>query len=304
MDNKLEPLFRLIDESNPALVTSEDFDGPACAALRAFDAMGFLGSEPGMNPSPSCPYCRAGTPYRLPDAYFCGLCRSAVDPQSLLVWCIDVARFLHWFASEQNLEGETERIDESLVRLGTLKTATSSTECFYARGPSLTPTASRRVRAFRRVLILHGRTEPPEIVGTEPRFLSLADTLTIDGVRLSTVPLASFIEEGGEVRFDVAIGSLSVGGASLGVIPAGTREFAFIECLYRHIGTVVPYADLKEDVCHRSGSRDSTDEATFCHKRKSRLKRMLAGAPIDELIVADRYRGGYALRESVTFPIG
>jgi hypothetical protein len=56
----------------------------------------------------------------------------------------------------------------------------------------------------------------------------------------------------------------------------------------------VPYADLKHEVLRRSGSADTTEEATFCQKLKSRLKKGLPA--IDRLVVTTNKGDGYRLR--------
>ncbi|MBI1812414.1 hypothetical protein HY285_00800 [Candidatus Peregrinibacteria bacterium] len=55
------------------------------------------------------------------------------------------------------------------------------------------------------------------------------------------------------------------------------------------------YTDLKHFVCDQANSRDGTDEATFCHKLKGRIKTDHHIALIDRLIQTDRKSGGYLL---------
>ena len=95
--DSLEFLLGLVDDDTPH-VAAEDLDGEHGPALRLWQSMGFLGSEPSMNPVPGCPHCGEGVPYRLGERFVCNACRSTVDHRSLLLWPIDRDAFLRWLA--------------------------------------------------------------------------------------------------------------------------------------------------------------------------------------------------------------
>ncbi len=302
MPPSLEFLFRLLDASPPAEISAEELDGPHGELLRACRRLGFLADEPGMNPIPSCPYCVSGTPYLLGDRYVCNHCRSRVARRHLQLWRLDLAGLLRWYSREQGLRGEVERVDDGLWRLGTFDDGRLARECFYVRGRESSDLARRRLAAFRSVLLLHGRDERPQCEALDARFLRMAEALVFRGNRLAVRPLAELLDDrrAGAVRFDRRTGTLSLGTDFLGRIAPGTREFAFLECLAVARGEVVAYGDLKRAVCLATGSIDSRDEATYCHRLKSRLKRDHGIVAIDRLIEADRVTGGYRLlREAV-----
>jgi len=297
MHPSLDFLFRLLDGSYPAVVSAEELDGPHEKALYVCQRMGFLATEPSMNAVPSCPACVAGTPYRQGDRYICNRCRSPVDVRQLQLWRFDLPSLLRWFSGEQHLQGDIERIDDGLWRLGTLDAGGGIRECFYVRGAGCSDRARERLAAFQRVVLLHGKREPPRIEAVPARSLLFADTVTIRGERLDARPLPAFFERQrtAAVRFHPATGQLSLGDALLGRIAAGTREFAFLERLSDAQGEVIAYGELKRAVCRATGSIDSRDEATFCHRLKSRLKKNHGITAIDRLIEADRAQGGYRL---------
>lgn len=308
MRRALESLFRLMDSTCPAEVSAEELDGPHGLMLRMFHRMSFLASEPCMNPVPSCPDCFSGTPYLLGDQYVCNHCRSNVDKRHLQLWRFDLESLLRWFAREQGLRGGIARIDDGLWRLGALDDGPHHIrECFFLRGEACSDMARRRLAAFSSVLILHGRSEPPQIQVIGARMLAITEALTIEGGRLVVRPLPACLgsRQNGVARFDRSTGVLSLGDDPLGRIPPGTREFAFVDRLSSALGEVVAYADLKRAVCRATGSIDSRDEATFCHRLKSRLKKDHGIAAIDRLIQADRALGGYRLlREAVPSEVG
>jgi len=306
MRHGLESLLRLLDSAHPADASGEEFDGPCGETFRVFQRAGFLATEPAMNPALSCPHCVAGTPYILGGRYVCNRCRSTVDRRHLQLWRFDLEAFLRWFAREQALTGGVEGIDEGLWRLGTFDRGERVSECFFLRGGESSALARRRLAAFRSVLILHGRSEPPRIDGIGAQVLSIIEALTVEGGRLVSRPLSQLFahRRGGIVHFDRHTGVLLVGDEFLGQIPSGTREFALIDCLWGADGAVIPYADLKRAVSEASGSSDTRDEATYCHRLKSRLKKEHGIAAIDQLIRADRLGGGYMLVREVAHPRG
>ena len=75
----------------------------------------------------------------------------------------------------------------------------------------------------------------------------------------------------------------------------GSKEYFFLDCLARHLDTFVPYADLKREVLRRSGSKDSRDEATFCQRLKSAIKKKRI-PEIDRFVVTTNKADGYRLR--------
>ena len=257
--------------------------------------MGFIGREPGMNPCRSCPHCLAGTPYPVHDRFVCSLCRGEVDVSYLLLWRCDLEAFLGWLIYEQWLLSNFERLDDGLWRLGTLEGEAQVTECFFLRGEGLSDLARRRLAAFRSVLIVHGKAERPDVPGFDGRVVSLLDVLGVEGDRITARPLRSLLSRGGAVGFDRRTGSLTAGGDFLGRIPPDTREFYLLAFLADRPGETVPYSDLKRYVCQMAGSQDETDEATFCQKMKSRIKRDHGVEGIDGVVRTDRRGGGYVL---------
>ena len=254
-----------------------------------------------MNPVPTCPLCLAGTPYRVERRYLCNHCRGEVPIESLQLRRLDLESMLRWLAIAWNLRGEIKQVSDALWRLGSWEVGVEATECFYLRGESLPEAARRRLLAYRSVLVLHGKPARPAIDGFAGRFLSLVDALHIEADRLVVLPLTSSTRRGGPVRFDRRTGTLHAGEERLGRIPPGSREFHLIACLADAPGAVVPYADLKRHVGAASGSRDETEEATFCHKLKSRIKHAHDVEVIDRLIRTDRRSGGYLLETSLEF---
>jgi hypothetical protein len=302
MHASLEFLFRLLDSSCPADFSPEELDGPCGEVLRVCQRMGFLAAEPGKNPVASCPHCQSGTAYRQNQRFVCNRCRSTIDVRELYLWRFDLRAFLNWYCKQQRLSREPEQIDDCAWRLGTLDTKSAVHECFYLRGKACSDLARRRLSAFRSVLILHGKSEPPSIEGIPARMLLMAETLSMRGTHLTVRRLGECLGSHRRlpVRFDPRSGTLCLGDAFLAKIAAGTREFAFVERLAAAKGEVIAYADLKRAVSLATGSIDSRDEATFCHRLKSRLKKNHSIPMIERLIEADPSMGGYRLvRETV-----
>ncbi len=304
MHRSLEFLLGLLDDSCPAHAAWEDLDGPHGRLLRTFQEMGFLDSEPGMNPVPSCPDCFAGTPYLLDDHYVCNRCHTEVDRRFLQLWRFDLGAFLRWVADEQRLQGGVEQIDDGLWRLGTLRAGPTNFECFFQRGQRRSELGRKRLSAFRDVLLLHGSPNPPTIDGLLGRIVALAGLLETEGEILTTRPLAVLLQPGGAVGFDAKTGDLRAGDVSLGRVPPGLREYHLVAALWDYAGELVPYADLKRYVCAKAGSHDGTDEATFCQKLKSRLKHVHGIREIDRLIETDRLGGGYRMKAELSLEAG
>jgi hypothetical protein len=302
MRQPLEFLLGLLDTFDPAHVGHDDLCGPNRHLLLSAQRAGFLATEPGMNPVPSCPYCIAGTPYRIDDAYFCSRCGSRIALPHLQCWRLETDTFLTWLTKQLQLSGPIERIDGSLWRLGMGAIGHERVECFYLRGEGLPNHTLGRLLVYRNALLLHGKLRPPRLTGFEGRIISLLDVLRFDGRTFEAVPIASLLKQGGAVRFIEASGVILAGDVPLGQIPRGTREFHLVSCLAAHAGTAIPYSDLKRFVCKMSHSSDSTEEATFCQKLKSRIKRMHGVAAIDDLITTDRATGGYVLKAALDLP--
>ena len=68
-----------------------------------------------------------------------------------------------------------------------------------------------------------------------------------------------------------------------------------MRCLAADLDHFVPYADLKAAVLRQSGSRDTTDEATFCQGLKSRIKKKWL-PKIDVIVATTNKADGYRLR--------
>lgn len=88
---------------------------------------------------------------------------------------------------------------------------------------------------------------------------------------------------------------ITTGETWLGEVPVGTKEYHFVARLAADLDHFVPYADLKRDVLRLAGSRDETEEVTFCQKLKSRVKARYVPR-IDGLIVTTNKADGYRLR--------
>ena len=301
MRRALEFVLGRLHERYPAQVARDDFDGPSGECLRLFQRLGFLATEPGMNPVPSCPECFEGTPYVIDSTYFCPVCFQEVDVTELQLWTFQLEPFLAWLAASWGLRGGVEPISPELWRLGTLEGSKEAIECFYARGRALPEPAARRLAAFRSTLLVHGGDVAPRIEGWDGRAVLLTDVLEASQTGLVTLPLVS-PQQGGPVRFEEESGRLWAGEVPLGRVPPGTREFHFLRVLAGRIGSVVPYADLKHAVSRASGSTDETEEATFCQKLKSRIKLTYRVTALDRVIRPDPRAGGYVLLADVELP--
>lgn len=297
MSEGIEFLVRLLEQGPPAHVAWEDFEGEHGDLLRACQSAGFLDQEPTLHPVPSCPHCGEGVPYRIGSRHLCNHCRTAVAPQHLDCWCLDVDAFLGWLSSRLQLRGRVRRIEECLWHLGAWGRGDELHECFYRSGGFLSEHGGTRLAAYRNVLVLHGLSRPPEATRLGVRCLSLLTVLRLEDT-LSATDLPTLLSAGGRVRFDARSGALQVGDRKLGEVPAGSKEAFFLDCLARRPDQFVSYADLKRDVLLRTGSRDSRDEATFCHRLKSRIKRQFIPR-IDRLIVTTNKGDGYRLRGHV-----
>jgi hypothetical protein len=289
-------LVGLLDEEGTPDITAEDLDGPHGGALRAWQAMGLVDREPGWNPAAGCPHCGEGVPYRVGGRYVCDRCRSTVARRYLLLWRLDRDAVMRWVASGLGLHGGVRRIDESLWQLGTWEAGDVVRECFFRRPVPVTAAGLGRLGAFRDVVVIFGLGRPDDSRSTGATHVSLQEILDMRGTH-PVIDRERFLPDRSEVRFDVESGVVTVGGAWAGELPVGSKEFYFIACLARHLDRFVPYADLKHYVLSNSGSKDGTEEATFCQRIKNRIKAREWVPGIDRLIVTTNKGHGYRLRK-------
>lgn len=301
MPTDLEFLLGRFEMAYPAFIAWEDFLGPHGDALRLCQQMGFVGPEPGLHPAPSCPHCYEGVPYRIGERILCNRCCNTVALQHLQLWPLDLDAFLRWLASQLQLQGNVRPLDGRFWQLGSGRFHDVRYECFYLRGGALTEAEKNRLSAYRNVLLLCGRRRPADAEGMA-RSLSLLEVLELREA-LTVADLSSLLRTRGAVRFDANRGTLSVEDARLGEIPFGCKEFFFIACLAAKIDAFVPYADIKDYVLHHCGSTDSTEEATFCQKLKSRIKKKWV-PEIDRLLATSSKADGYRLRAEVDPKLG
>src|SRR4051812_19603616 len=119
MHDSVRFLVGLLDDEGPPDVSWEDLEGPHGAALRNWQDLGFLDTDPGVNPVPTCPHCDEGVPYLLDGRYLCNDCGSDIDPRHLLLWRLDRQAFFRWLAGKLQFRGGVHQLDESLWQLGT-----------------------------------------------------------------------------------------------------------------------------------------------------------------------------------------
>lgn len=292
MRASLEFFVGLLERDN-AGVAWGDFTGLHGEALRLLQRMGFVASEPGMNPVPSCPYCLDGSPYRLEDRYLCNGCYSSVELHHLQLWPVRLDSFLVWLATQLGLQGQLRSIDGQLWELGSCTVNTVHYEVFFRRQAALTEAEKGRLAVFRSTLLLYGVSRSPES-DEASQVLSILDVLDL-GTALTVADLTGLLHSGANVRFDPATGVLRLGGTPVGDVPFGSKECFFLACLAEKLDTFVPYSDIKTFVQRNTGSEQDADDATFCQKLKNRIKsRWIPG--IDRLIVTTNKANGYRLR--------
>jgi hypothetical protein len=107
--------------------------------------------------------------------------------------------------------------------------------------------------------------------------------------------LDDILRSHGRVRFDRDTGALVVGATLVGEVPLGSREWAFLDCLFVQRDQFVPYRDLKRAVLQCTGGSGDVEDATFCQKLKSRIKQRYVPG-IDRLVVTTNKGDGYRLR--------
>jgi len=295
MSASVEFILGLLDQGEPAYVAAEDFDGVHGRALWAWRGMGFLGREPERNPVPTCPHCFEGVPYRLGERHLCNRCRSRVDPGHLLLWRVEIATVLQWLAEKLELQGGVRQIEERLWQLGTWRSEETRFECFYRRPGRLADSGAKRLAAYRNVLLLYGATLPAETVPAPS--VSLLEMLRFEEA-FTVTGLKQFLRTRSNVRFDSTSGALFIGDVWLGEVPARSKECYFLACLAQSVDHFVPYSELKHAILRQSGSKDETEEATFCQGLKSRIKKKWI-ARIDDLIATTNKGDGYRLRARV-----
>jgi hypothetical protein len=295
MLGSLEILVGLLDHNEAPRVAAEDFDGEHGPALRAWQDLGFLSREPGVNPAAGCPHCGEGVPYRLGDLFRCSKCVSVVDPRHFQLWEFSPVAFLRWLAGKWRLKGKVRRIEDRLWQLGTREATDGALECFYRKPGFLSSTEAIRLGAYQRSIVLHGLSLPQETGRETGRRFCILEILQWDGC-LRVADLDTFLFTGQRrVRFDADSGALWIGDRCLGEVPLHSKEYFFLDCLAESIDRFVAYADLKRFVLRRSGSLDSRDEATFCHRLKSRIKKQWI-PEIDRLLATTNKGDGYRLR--------
>lgn len=292
MDRSIELLAGLLDGDDPVCVSREEFAGAQAETLREWQRLGFLGRVPFAHPSPTCPRCWVGAPYRVRDRYLCNRCLSTIDADELLLWTFERGEFFRWLASALRLRGEPRPVEAALWQLGTWEENGSPCEIFYRRCRPLTPVGAGRLLAYRNALQFHGRLPPPPTPGFRGRTLSLLDVIVEP---LTVRGLGGFLRPRGAVRFETHSGALWIGETLLGEVPVWSKEYFFLERLAAELDHFVPYADLKRHVLRQAGGHDGTEEATFCQKLKNRIKARFIPR-IDDLLVTTNKGDGYRLR--------
>jgi hypothetical protein len=296
MTDARELLAGLLDVGDVPAVSAEEMIGRLGPHVREWQRLGFLAREPSANPVPSCPHCDDGVPYGLGDRLLCDRCLSPVDPAALHLWAFDRAAFFGWLAGALALHGETHPVGPLLWQLGTAILQGEVCEVFYRRPGPLTDAERQRLRAYRQACVLFGRTTPPE-GECDGESRSLLELLH-DTLPLAVRPLVGRSSSDGDVRFDADTGALWAGTRRLGEVPLGSKEHALLGRLAAEPDRFVPYRDLKRAVLRETGSSDTADEATFCHKLKSRIKRRFI-PEIDRVLVTSNKGDGYRLRATL-----
>jgi hypothetical protein len=293
MPRSLDFILGLLDRSDPAWASGADFGGPHAEALRIWQRYGFLAERPEAHPAPSCPSCGEGTICRVGEDYLCGQCLDAVDPTCLLLWRFDLRVVLEWISTRLGIDGDIRRVDDSLWQLGSVTHRGTIRECFFRRTGSLGDAGRGRLAAFRNALLLEAIPGASPVAGFQGTCRPLRDVLVLDGDALGVVGVPQLLASAGAVRFDGGTGGVWAGDTWLGEVSVGSREYHFLACLARELDRFVPYEDLKYEVLRHTGSRDTTDDATFCQKLKSRVKKSVPD--IDRLIVTTNKGDGYRL---------
>jgi hypothetical protein len=286
----------LIDQTFPAHVAHEDFLGPNGDALRRWQATGFLATEPGRHPAPSCPHCTEDVPHMLGGALLCPGCLSVSDQKHLLLWRFNLDAVLRWLAHSLSLAGAVQQVDEQLWQLGRLTDGGIVRECFFRRSGAISEHARSRLLAFRNALLFTPLPGAEPVLGFSGPSLTLQELLREEAGSLAVVDVRTLLRRGGMVRFDAASGGVWAGDVWLGEAPLGSKEYFFLDYLARNLDCYVSYADLKHYVQERTGSEETTEEATFCQKLKRRIKVRGMVPKIDSLLATTNKGDGYRLR--------
>lgn len=294
MRASVEFLLGLLDADECASLAQEDWDGPHAGVLRLWQQLGFIDAEPGLNPAAGCPHCGEGVPYQLDARLLCPVCLSEVDPARLHLWRVRLSPLLDWIARQWALRGGVRRIDGTLWQMGTWGTNRDVLECFFRKADPISQAGLARLSAYRQAVVLCGVPLARSAGGIDHPHLLLSELLWA-GEALSLADPSGLLRPRRAVRFDERSGALHSGGDLLGEVPLGTREYHLLACLAAHPEAYVGYADLKRAVLLRSGSTDQTDEANFCQRLKSRIKKRWVPA-IDRLIATSGKGDGYRLR--------
>ncbi len=284
-------LAGLLSCDAPAFVTAEDVGGPHRDALKTWQELGFVGREPGLHPRPSCPHCAEGVPYRAEGRLVCSACGSAVDECELFAWPVRREAFLAALAVHLGLRDGVRAIDGTLWELGSGRADGNIVVCFFHAGGTLSESARARLSCYRRGVVF--ATGPGESIGNMRR-VSLLGVLDEEG-GFAKIGLSEVLGDRGLVRFDPDTGALRVGATLAGEVSLGSREWALLACLAEQLDHFVPYRDLKREVLRCTGGTAEADEATFCQKLKSRIKKEFI-PDIDRLIVTSNKADGYRLR--------
>jgi hypothetical protein len=297
MQASLEFILGLLDRPSLAFASADDFAGRHGDALRVWQRLGFLSSDAEANPVRCCPHCREGEPVLIGARHICAACHSVVDSRRLRLWRFDVDALLAWLAEGLNLEGGVRRVDDSLWQLGSIDHGGPRYECFFRQGGQLSGRGRQRLTAYRNGLLLGSLPSSMNIEGFTGPTLSLIEILRQHKGSLEVIDLSTALLGGGAVRFDAESGALWAGETLLGEVPVGSKEHSLFNCLWEQVDRFVPYGDLKQFVLRGSGSRDTTEEATFCQRLKNRIKKRVPR--IDDLIVTTNKGDGYRLRGHV-----
>ena len=294
MPASLEFILGILDERSPAFASHDDFTGPHGRALQLWQRLGFLAREPeshpaaGLSPLPR----RLALPARH-ETPVSGLPEHGQSP-SFGARRFDLDAFLSWLAQGLNLTGGGRPLDDNIWHLGSLLLDDRRQECFFHRGATLSAQGRERLLAASEcpahLVLAHGPAGGFFQATACPCLIFSATTRA----RCVLPTWLGCCTAGRAVRFDAGSGTLWAGDRVLGHVPPGGKECHFLDCLWRHAGAVVPYADIRHHVMQQSGSRDAVaDEATYCQKLKSAVKKRITN--IDDVIAATNKGHGYQL---------
>jgi hypothetical protein len=289
----VEFALALFERDQPLGISIEELCGPHGDLFRLWQTLGIVGHEPGTNPTLSCPHCDDGAPVNLAGRFVCLHCRSTIEVRHFLLWPLHWEILLDRTANHLGLRGGIRRIGGRLWQLGSGRSGNEQIECFSIGVGALSESEQQKLRSYRRVLIFVGPTVDAD-ASHRGRCIPLLALFEPDGSFRKT-DLTSLLHARGTIRFDSHSGALWVGDQWMGEVPVGSREFHLLGCLTEHLDHFVPYSDLKREVLRRAGGFDETDEATFCHGLKRRIKAQWISG-IDSLIATTNKGDGYRLR--------